>query len=105
VGAAFDRRQHCHQRYNSLAAADIALQQPHHAPRLGHLGGDFGDRQALCASQAKAKRLFDWARQFAGLDNRPPLLAMTARADQRHRELAGEDFVIGQPLARRHGWP
>ena len=42
--AALDRAQHRHQRDHGLAAADIALQQPHHPPRLRHLGADLGDR-------------------------------------------------------------
>ena len=54
--AALDRRQHRHQRDHGLAAADIALQQPHHPPGLRHLGADLGDRHALRPGQRKAER-------------------------------------------------
>ena len=47
LAAAFDCGQHRQQGHDRLAAADIALQQPHHAPRLRHFRGDLGNREAL----------------------------------------------------------
>ncbi len=101
--AALDRAQHRQQRHDGLAAADIALQQAHHALWLRHVGGDLGDRQALGAGQREAEPGFDPAGQRARPDERPALLAAAARAHQCHRELAGEHLVIGEPLARRLG--
>ncbi len=51
--AALDRAQHRQQCHHGLAAADIPLQQAHHAPWLRHVGGDLGDRQTLRAVSAK----------------------------------------------------
>ena len=101
LAAAFDRGQHRQQSDDGLAAADIALQQPHHASRLRHLRGDLGNCQALRRCQPEAECRLDPAGQRAVAEDRPPLLPVSARADQRHRELAGKDLVIGEPLARR----
>ena len=103
LAAGLDRAQHRQQRHHGLAAADIALQQAHHALRLRHVGGDLGDRQTLRPGQRKAERRFDAGRQRARADDRPALGAMAARPHQRHRELAGEHLVIGEALARRVG--
>ena len=101
--AALDRDQHRQQRDDGLAAADIALQQAHHAAR----------RAMSAAISASAWRWRRSARSRARLrpapasapvpDERPALLPPPARAHQRHRELAGQDLVIGEALARRAG--
>ena len=39
--AAFDRIQHCQQRDNGFAAADISLQKPQHTIRRSLIGADF----------------------------------------------------------------
>ena len=44
--ARLDRDQQRHERDQRLARADIALQQPVHPLRRGHVGGDLGDRAA-----------------------------------------------------------
>ena len=85
LAAALDRGQHRDQRDDRLAAADIPLEQPHHAPRLRHFRRDLGDRETLRAGQRKAERRFDRAGQGAGTDDRPTLLSMATGAHQRHR--------------------
>ena len=59
---ALDRGQHCDQRHDRLAAADIALEQPHHVARPRHFRRDLGQGEALRAGQRKAERCFDRAR-------------------------------------------
>ena len=45
--AGLDGGQHGEEGDQRLAAADIALQQPHHALGLGHVGGDLGRGEDL----------------------------------------------------------
>ena len=100
--AALDRDQHRQQRDHGLAAADIALQQPHHLRRRRHVGGDLGDRQALRSRSAQSRaRPRPCAASAPGALDGAAAAALAPRAHQRDRELAGEHLVIGEPLARR----
>ena len=104
LAAALDRGQHRDQRDDGLAAADIALQQPHHAPRLRSFPPAISAIARRCAPvSAKPSAASTGRLQGAGADDRPPLLPVAPGADQRHRELARKDLVIGEPLARRGG--
>ena len=71
LAAALDRDQHRQQRDDGLAAADIALQQPHHAARRRHVAGDLGQRLALAAGQREAEPGLGARLQFAGAGQRP----------------------------------
>ena len=102
LAAALDRGQHREQRDDRLAAADIALQQPHHAPRLRHVARRSRRSRGAARRSAQSRAPPRPAPvKTPGADDRPPLLPTAPGADQRHRELAGEDLVIGEPLARR----
>ncbi len=101
--AALDRGQHRHQRDHGLAAADIALQQPHHAVGVRHIAADLGDRHPLRAGQVEPERCLDLRSEHARPDDRAAAAALAASADQCHRELAREHLVIGKALARRLG--
>jgi hypothetical protein len=62
LSAGLDGARHRKQRHHRLARADIALQQPQHALRLGQVGVDFGQRLFLRARQRigqGARRLLD----------------------------------------------
>ncbi len=103
LGAALDGSQHCQQGDDGLAAADIALHEPHHALRPRHIGGDLGDDNAPCRGQRKAEPLFGRAGERPGAADRSALLPAAASPDEGHGELAREDLVIGEALARRVG--
>ena len=99
--AAFDRGQHRHQRDKGLAAADIALQEAHHAAGLRQIGADLGDRHALGAGQCKTEPGLDLGGEPAGAGRDAAAAALAAGANQCDRELAGKYLVIGEALARR----
>ena len=89
------------QRHHGLAGADVALQQPQHAHRLPQIVGDGGHRLALRSRQRIGQRVDDLLAQMAvagvAVAGRPAQL----RADQRQRQLAGEQFVEGKPRPER----
>ena len=101
LGAALDRLQHREQRDDGLAAADIALQQPHHALRRFHVAADLGQSPTLAAGQRKAEVSLGFGLQFAGAGKHASGAPAPAGADQRDRKLRGQDLVIGEPFARR----
>ena len=93
----FDHRRRRDQRHHGLAGADIALQQPQHALRAGEIGDDVVDRLLLRMGERIRQRLQD-ARAQAALAGRAAAgLPAHMRAHQSERELAGEQFVIGEP--------
>ena len=99
--AGFDHRRRRDQRHHGLAGADIALQQPQHALRTGEVGDDVVDRLLLRMGQRIGQALQD-ARAQAALAGRAAAgLPAHVRAHQRERELAGEQFVIGEPRPGR----
>ena len=89
------------QRHHRLAGADIALQQPQHPHRLAQILGDGGNRLALRGRQRIRQRVDDLLAQMAvagvAVAGRAPQL----RADQRQRQLTGEQFVEGKPRPER----
>ena len=56
-------QQHGVDGHHRLAAAHVALQQPVHRQRAGHVGGDLGDRLLLPGGQLEGKQPAD-----AGVD-------------------------------------
>ena len=57
--AGFDRDRHGEQGDDRLAGADVALQQPQHAPRRRHVGLDLAHGLALRARQREGERVGD----------------------------------------------
>ena len=55
--AGLHRNGHGQQRDDRLAGADVALQQPQHAPRRAHVGLDLAHRFALRIGQREGKRV------------------------------------------------
>ena len=100
LGAGLDGGSHGEQRHDGLAGADIALQQPQHAFGLGEVGADFGERELLAAVSCRGGRrgAFRRARRRR---SRPYRQAADVRAHQRQRELARQQFVIGEPAPAR----
>ena len=93
-----DRDQHRRQRDHGLARSDIALQQPQHRRRLRQVAGDFGNRPMLGAGQRK------WQVQLGQQPPIPLQRCATPRppggAHQHQRQRIGQQFIIGQPVAR-----
>ena len=58
-----DRQQHGVDGHHRLAAAHVALQQPVHRQRAGHVGGNLGDRLLLARGQLEGEQPAD-----AGVD-------------------------------------
>ena len=102
LAAAFDHGRGGEQRHHGLARADVALQQAQHALGLGEIGDDVGDRARLRGRERVGQRLDQLLAQVPGRrastrPGRPPQMG----AHQRERELAGEQFVIGEPRPGR----
>ena len=97
-------RRHAPSRYqrdDRLAGADVALQQPHHALGRREIGADFLDRARLRAGQvdrAGRRGVSPRCRPSPHLRSAGP--DAHARAHHHQRELAREQFVIGEPLPR-----
>ena len=99
LGAGFHGAQHRHQRDQRLAGADIALQQTQHAPGGDQILVDFGDRLALGARGRVAEAGQGLGAQAAIADQWPADPFARPAADQPQGDLAGEQLVIGQPVA------
>ena len=99
--ARFDHRRRGDQRHHGLAGADIALQQAQHALRAGKIGDDVVDRLLLRMGQRVRQRLHDVRAQAAFAGRAAAGLPAHVRADQCERELAGKQFVIGEPRPGR----
>ena len=89
------------QRHHGLAGADIALQQPQHPHRLAQILGDGGDRLALRGRQRIGQRVDDPVAQMAVAGVAVAGRAAQLRADQRQRQLTGQQFVEGKPRPER----
>ena len=99
-----DRRQDGEQRQRGLAAADIALQQPQHAPLAFHIGLDFSQRVQLCLGQGEGQGRHRFRLQPAATMDGAAFVRPHPFTDQDQRQLVGEQLVIGQALAcARHG--
>ncbi len=89
------------KRHHGLARADIALQQPHHALGLAEIGDDGVERARLRQGERIGQGRDDRLAQMpvAGMDAAGPLAV--ALAQQRQRQLARQQFVIGEARAGR----
>ena len=89
------------QRHHGLAGADIALQQPQHPHRLAQILGDRGGGLLLRRRQRIGQRVDDLVAQMAVAGMAVAGGAAQLRAHQRQRQLAGQQFVEGQPRPER----
>ena len=94
-----DRREHGAQRHQRLARPDIALQHPQHRLVLRHIVRNFPPHPLLRAGKPEGQS--QSAGQPPVAADRPPLARAQPLADQHQCDLAGENLVIGQPVARR----
>ena len=89
------------QRDHGLAGADVAVQQPQHALRLRQIGDDVGDR-ALLRGRERVGQGGEDARAQAAFGGAAAAGARALMgAQKRERELAGEQFVVGEPRPGR----
>ena len=99
--AGLDHMRRRDQRDHRLAGADVAVQQPQHALRLRQIGDDVGDR-ALLRRRERVGQRGDDARAQPALGGAAAAGARAhVRAQQCERELAGQQFVIGEPRPGR----
>ena len=98
--AGLDRAQHGQHRHQRLAGADIALQQPQHAPRRGQVGVDLGQRVHLRLRRRPAERRQRLRPQRAVARQCPARPVAHPPAHEGERDLPGQQFVIGQPPPR-----
>ena len=101
--AGLDHGRGGQQRDHGLAGADIALQQPQHPVRLGEIGDDVGHGAGLRRGQRVGQRFDDALAQPAFRRAAVAGALAHLRANQRQRQLAGEQFVIGKPRPGRSG--
>jgi hypothetical protein len=98
--ARLDGDEKRHQRHQRLARPHVALQEPVHPLRGGHVGGDLRDGPLLRAGRAIGQRGAHLGREpparMARHARRPP----PRRAGERQRQLMREKLVIGEPPPR-----
>ena len=97
LAAGLDHGRGGEQRHHGLAGADVALQQPDHAVRLRQIGDDVVDGAALRRRQRIGQGGDHLGAQQALAGAAAARQLALVRANQRQRELAGEQFVIGEP--------
>ena len=96
LAAGLDRRRHREQRYHRLAAADIALQHPHHARRRRHVPEDLRQRRLLGTGQGERQGIDDFPAPATVAGQRPAPEPPLPLPHQRQRELGGQHLVIGE---------
>ena len=89
------------QRHDGLAGADVALQQAQHALRPREIGDDVVDRALLRGRERVGQGLDHAGAQPAFARAAASRLALAMGAQQRERELAGEQLVVGKPRPDR----
>ena len=95
--AGLDHRRRGEQRHHRLAGADIALQQPQHALGQSEIVDDVVERLLLRMGERIGQAFQDARAQGSGDGGAAAGLAAHMCAQQRQRQLAGEQFVIGKP--------
>ena len=94
-------REHGQEGDQRLAAADVALEQPQHARGPGHVGLDRRQHLTLPGGEAEGQGAQHGPAQPAIAGQSPPRLPGGRAADQRQRQLIGQELVEGEALARR----
>ena len=92
-----DRAGHRQQSDNGLARADIALQQAQHPLARRHVGINRGQSAGLRAGQRIRQGAQDLCGQSPVAHGRAACGGLHPAAHQHEGELAGQQFVIGQP--------
>ena len=101
LAAGLDHVRRGEQRDHGLARADIAMQEPQHALRLRQIGDDVGDR-ALLRRRERVGQRGDNPRAQPALGGAAAAGARAhVRAQQRERELAGEQVRHRRAATRR----
>ena len=92
------RQQHGVDGHHGLAAAHVALQEPVHGQRAGHVGGDLGDRPLLARGQLEGEEAADAGVDLGrGLQGRGlPLVVLLLPLDGQ-RQLQNQQLLIHQP--------
>ena len=101
LAAILDRRQHGQQRNYRLAGAHITLQQPVHAGIRCHIRRDLVERPGLGVGQPPGEGGQDLVPEHARAGRGTSPLVPHMRPHQSQRQLVGEQFVVGEPAARR----
>ena len=101
LAAGLDHGRGGEQRHHGLAGADVALQQPHHALRPRQIRDDVVHRARLRRRQRIGQRLDHPRAQDAFAGAAAAGQRALVLADEGERELAGEEFVIGEPRPGR----
>jgi hypothetical protein len=99
--AGFGHRGRRQQRHHGLARSDVTLQQPQHAHRLAQIVGDRRGGLSLRSRQRVGQRVDDLVAQMAVAGMAVAGGPAQLRADQRQRQLAGQQFVEGKPRPER----
>ena len=97
LAARLDHGRGSEQGDEGLARADVAVEEPQHPVRLRQVGDDVLDGALLRRRERVGEGGDDSSRKqaFGGAAAAGALAQM--RAQQRERQLAGEQFVIGKP--------
>jgi hypothetical protein len=90
------RRAHREGRHHGLAGADVALQQPVHRVRRGHVAADVVPHALLRRRQREGQARAQPAEQLAARPHRHAALPRRARAENGQAELQEEEVVEGQ---------
>ena len=98
--AGLDRAQHREQRNQRLARADIALQEPQHAPLRTHVALDLGQRLELVRGRTVAEARERPGLQRAVAAQAPAAAAAHPAAHERERELPGQQLVVREAAPR-----
>ena len=89
------------ERDDGLARADVAVEKPQHARRLRQNGNNVGDRARLRRRQPIRQRRHDLVAKPALGGAAAAAAIAHMPAQQSERELARQQFVIGEPRPRR----
>ena len=98
--AGFDHGGGSKQRHHGLAGADVALQQPQHALRLAKVGGDVVDGLQLRFREPVGQRCDHFVAQPPVASDALPCRTTHVRAHERQRQLARQQFIVGEPRPR-----
>ena len=101
LAAGLDHGGRGEERHHGLARADVALEQPQHPARRGHVGADLAQRPALSGGEREGQGGLDAGRDRPRRRVGDPVRHHGAVAHQRQGELARQEFVVGEALAGR----
>ena len=94
--AGLHRRAHGERRHHGLARADVALQQPVHRVRRGHVAPDVLPHALLSRREGEGQARAQAGDQLAARAHRDSALPRRARAEDREPELQEQEVVEGQ---------